>query len=60
MVLSDQLHDPAALSPAKEPAVPIVEQASWAPEPVWARRGREKCLPCKESNPGRPARSKSL
>jgi hypothetical protein len=33
--VSGQLHAPAALPPAKEPRVPIGEEAGWAPEPVW-------------------------
>jgi hypothetical protein len=31
--MSGQLHDPAALPPEKEPLVPIVQEAGWAPEP---------------------------
>jgi hypothetical protein len=32
-----------ALPPGKEPPVPIVQEAGWAPEPVWTRRLEEKC-----------------
>jgi hypothetical protein len=30
-----QLYAPEALSPGKEPPVPIGQEAGWAPEPVW-------------------------
>jgi hypothetical protein len=33
MEVSGQLHAPAALSPGKEPQVPIGEEAGWSPEP---------------------------
>jgi hypothetical protein len=31
-----------ALAPGKGPSVPIVEEAGWAPEPVWTQRIEEK------------------
>jgi hypothetical protein len=31
------VHDPAALSPEKEPLVPICYKVGWAPEPFWTR-----------------------
>jgi hypothetical protein len=31
-----------ALPPGKEPPVPIVQEAGWAPEPVWTQRLQEK------------------
>jgi hypothetical protein len=31
-----------ALAPAKGPLVPIVQEAGWAPEPVWTQRQEEK------------------
>jgi hypothetical protein len=31
-----------ALPPGKEPPVPIVQEAGWAPEPVWTQRVEEK------------------
>jgi hypothetical protein len=31
-----------ALSPEKGPPVPIVQEAGWAPEPVWTQRIEEK------------------
>jgi hypothetical protein len=32
----------ALLPPGKGPAVPIVQEAGWAPEPVWTQRLEEK------------------
>ena len=40
----------------KEP-VPILQEAGWAPWPVWTGG---KCLPRRESIPDRPASSQSL
>jgi hypothetical protein len=31
-----------ALPPGKGPSVPIVQEAGWAPEPVWTQRLEEK------------------
>jgi hypothetical protein len=31
-----------ALPPGKEPPVPTVQEAGWAPEPVWKQRLEEK------------------
>jgi hypothetical protein len=43
-----------ALPPGKEPPVPIVQEAEWAPEPVWTQaRGKILCL-YRESNPDHP------
>jgi hypothetical protein len=40
-----------ALAPAKGPPVPIVQEAGWAPEPVWTQRLEEKSFRlCRESN----------
>jgi hypothetical protein len=58
--LNGQIHAPAALTPAKYPPAPIGYEAGWAPEPVWMLWRREKCCPCWQSNPGRPARSEYL
>ena len=52
-----QRHAPAALNPGKDP-VPIVEEAGWAPGPVWT--GAEKLAPTGIRSPDRPARSQSL
>jgi hypothetical protein len=42
MGVSGQRHAPAALlPPRKGPPVPIVQEAEWAPEPVWTQ-AREK------------------
>jgi hypothetical protein len=35
MVVSGQLHDPAALHPGNYTPIPIGQEAGWAPEPVW-------------------------
>jgi hypothetical protein len=32
----------SALPPGKEPPVPILQEAGWAPEPVWTKRLEEK------------------
>jgi hypothetical protein len=44
-----------ALLPGKRPTIPIVQEAGWAPEPVWTQRLEEKsfCL-CRRSNLDRP------
>jgi hypothetical protein len=43
MGVSGQRHAPAALYPrGKDPPVPIVQEAGWAPEPVWTQRLEEK------------------
>jgi hypothetical protein len=40
-----------ALPPGKGPPVPIVQEAGWAPEPVWTQRIEEKSFcPCRGSN----------
>jgi hypothetical protein len=49
-----------ALPPGKEPQVPTVQEAGWAPEPVWTQRGEEKSSACRGSNPGRAIRSQAL
>jgi hypothetical protein len=51
------------LPQGKGPPVPIVQEAGWAPEPVWTQRLEEKSLPLKgiePRSPGRPARSHTL
>jgi hypothetical protein len=41
--VSGQHHAPAALYPrGKSPPVPTVQEAGWAPEPVWTQRLEEK------------------
>jgi hypothetical protein len=40
-----------ALAPGKGPPVPIVQEAGWAPEPVWTQRLEEKSFRlCRGSN----------
>jgi len=52
-----QGHASAAVYPGKNP-VPIVQEAGWAPGPVWA--GAENLAPTGIRSPDRPARSQSL
>jgi hypothetical protein len=43
MGVSGQRHAPAALYPrGKDPPVPIVQEAGWAPQPVWTQTIEEK------------------
>jgi hypothetical protein len=49
-----QRHAPAALPPKKDPA-PIVQEAGWAPGPVWM--GAENLAAIGIRSPDRPARS---
>jgi hypothetical protein len=44
MDVSHQLHAPAALPPRKQTRVPILQEAVWAPEPVWTLWSRDKSL----------------
>jgi hypothetical protein len=64
MGVSGQRHTPAALlPPGKGPPIPIVQEAGWAPEPVWTQRLEEKSFaPAGDRTPiaGRPARSQTL
>jgi hypothetical protein len=44
-----------ALPPEKGPPVPIVQEAGWAPEPVWTQRLEENSFRlCRGSNLDRP------
>jgi hypothetical protein len=56
MGVSGQRHAPAALYPqGKDPPVPIVQEAGWAPEPVWTHRLEEKAFRLyRRSNLDRP------
>jgi hypothetical protein len=52
-----------ALPPWKGPPVPVVQEAGWAPEPVWTKRIEENPLPLpgiEPRSPHRPARSQTL
>ena len=51
-----QPHTPTASFPGKD-AVPIIQEAGWAPGLVW-RGGKSR--PHRDSIPDRPARSQSL
>jgi hypothetical protein len=44
MGVSGQRHAPAALYPRERTPVPTVQEAGWAPEPVWTQRLEEKSL----------------
>ena len=48
---------PGRFTPIKDP-VPIVQEAGWAPGPVWT--GAENLAPIGIRSPDRPARSESL
>ena len=48
---------PGRFTPGKVP-VPIVQEAGWAPGPVWT--GAENLAPTGIRSPDRPARSESL
>jgi len=52
-----QRHAPAALYPRERP-IPIVQEAGWAPRPVWT--GAENLAPTGIRSSDRPTRSKSL
>ena len=54
--MGGQPHGPAASTPGKDP-VPILQEAGWAPGPVFAGG---KSRPHGVSIPDRPARSQSL
>ena len=53
MGVGSQLHAPAASTSGKDP-VTIVQEAGWAPGPVWTGR---KSRPHRDSIPDSPARS---
>jgi hypothetical protein len=45
----------SALPPGKGPPLPIVQEAGWAPEPVWTQRLQEKLFRlCRGLNLDRP------
>ena len=52
-----QHHAPATLYPGKDP-VPTLQEAGWAPGPVWT--GAENLAPTGIRSPVRPAHSESL
>ena len=57
MVVDDQHHAPATLTPEKDPLL-IVKEAGWAPGPVWMVA--ENIVRTGIRFPDRPARSESL
>ena len=56
MGVGGQPHAPAASTPGED-SVPIVQEAGWAPGPVWTGG---KSRPHRDLTPHRPARSQSL
>ena len=57
MRVGGKRHAAATFNPGKDP-VPIVQEAGWAPGPVWI--GAENLAPTGIRSPDRPAHSKSL
>ena len=57
MEVGGQRHAPGRFTPLKDP-VPIVQEAGWAPGPVWT--GAENLASTGIRSPARPARSESL
>ena len=57
MGVGGQRQAPAAFTPEKDP-VPILQEAGWAPGPVWI--GAENLAPTGIRSPDFPARSESL
>jgi hypothetical protein len=57
MGVGGERHASAAFTPGKDP-VPIVQEAGWAPGPVWI--GVENLAPTGIRSPDLPARSESL
>jgi len=56
-MVGGQRHTPAALPPGKD-SVPIVQEAGWAPGPVWT--GVENLAPTGIRSPDHPAHSELL
>jgi hypothetical protein len=55
MGVSGHPYTPPHFTPGKGPPVPTVQEAVWAPEPVWTQRLEEKFFRlCRESNLDRP------
>jgi len=57
MGVGGQRQAPVAFTPGKDP-VPIVQEAGWAPGPVWT--GAENLAPTGIRSPDRQARRESL
>jgi hypothetical protein len=52
MGVSGQRHAPAVLlPPGKGPPLPIVQEAGWAPDPVWTQRIEKKSFAPAPSHP---------
>jgi hypothetical protein len=54
MEVSGQFHAPAAVSPGKEPQVPIGQEPGCAPESIWTLFSREKSLTPARNSAVRP------
>jgi hypothetical protein len=55
MGVSGQSHSLPRFSPGEGPPVPVVQEAEWAPEPVWTHTLKEKSFRLwRESNLFRP------
>jgi hypothetical protein len=51
MGVNGQRHAPGrALATGKGPPVPIVQEAGWAPEPVWTQSSLTKCVDTRSKN----------
>ena len=57
MGMAAQHHAPGRFTPMKDPVL-IVQEAGWAPGPVWT--GAENLAPTDIRSPDRPDRSESL
>jgi hypothetical protein len=55
MGVSGQRH-----APGKGPSVPIVQEAGWAPKPVWTQKKSFASAGDRTSIAGRPVRSQTL
>jgi hypothetical protein len=58
-----QLYVPAALFPREGPSIRIVQEAGWAPDPVWTQRLEKNLFPLpgiEPRSPGPPVRSQTL
>jgi hypothetical protein len=61
--VSGQLYVPAALVPREGPSIRIVQEAGWAPDPVWKQRLEKNLFPppgIEPRSPGPPVRSQTL
>jgi len=57
MEVNGQINEPVALPPGKESPVPTAQAAGWVSVCLDEVAKRNISKPCRESNPGHPARS---